>query len=595
MEVKIEMKLDQPSDVDDNSDRSQGQEFHRRSPGSFKQVNEEEREPITGCTIGLAAYDPSNRTQGGRSPCFYTSSNEEGSPSSPSSLPKEMTVTLTRHARSSSTTPDLTPPTVVQAPLLSPPASARGPLDSPSKPTVLYRLGEKRLEAEGFGPSKLNPSCQGGKGSMGKQPSKSVSRLCFPFVTTSPKRKDKYKERQLVPGTGSGTVSGTRDTSSSATTPVSPPPPIITATPRLHSASSPPRLHKYSCSPTRFCPSLVKRALPVRKHGRHAYANRGYSHEALAYVKCFWSVRQEGIKAGDEKPSIEKPQFARAVHPATTLQTQLRSSLGEPSPATRIAIAAASGTASATGSSEEKTVPASIHPRRGDISALRDPQCVEVDKTCAALNVWTIAKMVWIVEVMRKWEQEQEKEERRRRSRLRVRMLWHEDRSEDGEGSLGLLTRSTSTSSLSDDSEMTLVEDESFLSSCLEEDGTDAEEEDSDDMLQLVVRGRKLTPNRFFTGSEFNTSITTPSVSPGSTLDLDKPSIPQLLYQPPVEAPKSGLADPEWAADWMGQWEIVRKLSQEQRKCIDGSGGYNRPILSASNTYSAPITVSNST
>ena len=273
------------------------------------------------------------------------------------------------------------------------------------------------------------------------------------------------------------------------------------------------------------------------------YSNHGYSHEALDYIKSFWSMKSDGGR-------------------------QNHTNLGAASPGTVASVPAAP---TAIDPPEQTTVPARIHPRCGDISALRDPRCAELDESFGTLGIWTIAKAVWMAEVcvgMEKLEREREMEDRRkRRGRLIVRMLWDEDT--DGDESSDLLTRSTSMSSLSDDSETTLVEDDSpsasFLSpsSLFLDAASDGDEQDADDGIQLVIRGRKFTSQA--------------KHSSHSTLS----GLTSIRNQ--VEASKSQLTaarccQSEWATDWLSRWEVIGNPSQTQKKSIydDWSGGYNK-------------------
>ena len=559
MKTDLATETDLPSSNFDHSisDRSENLQFYRQLAGS------DSFEAITGKTIGVTAsvaHSPSGCKEGDNFPVmsFYTPTNDGTSHSSPSLLssssPKDM-IAVTRHLPKS----DLTTP----APSAEP-APAPAPLLSSTRcsSNSLKSTGP-RFEAEG--PTRVSPDGgRGGKGSAGKKSPTSVSRLCFPFVTTSPKRKDKVKDRRLVLATAEA-VSNPGSTNSPGSAAISVPPPLVKSLPP--SASSPSR---YSCAPTRFCPFGVKSQrtppLHMQKHQRHLYANRGYSHEALEYVKSFWCMRQEGIKSDGGKAYMEESKIARTVHPGAAHQTQKRSSVDESSPTGSRPItttATSSSTATTTTASLNGTAVPSIHPRRGDISALRDPQCAEADRIFDALGIWTISKMVWMVDVgvgIRKLERKRNKEEvRRRNSHLRVKMLWHgEGKDGDEGGSLDASMRSTSLSSLSDDS-LTLVDDESL--SCV---GSD---DDEDDMLQLVIRGRKITPQAHDQGLDPGCSAglsATPSISPGSEYKFDRSA----LYHIPIEASKLKLSGSgsqlEWTTDWTSRWEIVRNRLQDR-------------------------------
>src|SRR5260221_10103501 len=106
----------------------------------------EGRDPINSKNVGVSAY---SRTEGDK-PCFYTPSADDAtSPSSPSSSSSKQMALVTCHSQQSGLAP--------LAESLAP--TTRGPPSHLGAPSV------------GRAPS-----------TVGKKSSKSVSRLCFPFV-----------------------------------------------------------------------------------------------------------------------------------------------------------------------------------------------------------------------------------------------------------------------------------------------------------------------------------------------------------------------------------------------------------------------------
>ena len=274
----------------------------------------------------------------------------------------------------------------------------------------------------------------------------------------------------------------------------------------------------------------------MQKHRRHVYPNRGYSHEALGYVKSFWTIKSGGHSN--------------------------RTNIGV-APPVAVTGAPVSNAPTAIDPPEQNTVPASIHPRHGDISALRNPQCAEIDKSFGGLGIWTIAKAVWMAEVVVGMGKREMEDRRRRRSRLIMRILWDEDTDGDGDESPDLLTRSTSSSSLSDDSEMTLVEDDSVSASFLDP-ASDGDEEDADD--GILIRGRKFTPQAKCSSHSTRSGLTSP--------------------QTQVEAPKSQLTatryQSEWATDWLSRWDVIRNLSEVKKSIHDDRcGGYDKLLTNS--------------
>jgi hypothetical protein len=112
----------------------------------------------------------------------------------------------------------------------------------------------------------------------------------------------------------------------------------------------------------------------------------------------------------------------------------------------------------------------------------------------------------------------------------------------------------------------------SFLSpfSSMKEEDCSSDEEDADDRLQLVIRGRQFTSQAQSSVSSSRSSTSrTPSASPGRKfdLDLDKSNIgrfvPPPVFQTRVEVSKltgDGYCQHEWATDWMSRWDIIRNL-----------------------------------
>jgi hypothetical protein len=120
---------------------------------------------------------------------------------------------------------------------------------------------------------------------------------------------------------------------------------------------------------------------------------------------------------------------------------------------------------------------------------------------------------------------------------------------------------------------------------------TDESDEEDDERLQLVVRGRKPVPqarsqaqascrSTFSARSGSVSTSTNPGTGTGQKLldlDLDidlaksdiiRPSVPRaLLYHPRVEVSNfkltaAGGCKLEWETDWASRWENVRNLSQ---------------------------------
>ena len=319
----------------------------------------------------------------------------------------------------------------------------------------------------------------------------SVSRLCFPFVMTSPRRKK------------------------------APPP-------------TPPIRHKYSCFPTKLSPFPAER--PSTMHKRHNYGNHGHSRLALDYAKWFWSIREEEWR-GTKEAGTSKTCDAALPTTITTVHPKRIAVLCEPN------------------ASQETSLPISINPRRGDISALRDPYCVEVDRSSMVLPAWTIAKALWMYDLCLALA-----------NRCPAPQIsWDEDVS-DVESDLEL-DMSTSCSSISDDSEGTLVD-------------VDSEESDyfspGNRLLPAEEKGFLLPELQIACSSVSTTPAISPPSSPlPSQQNLDQ--IPQCLSAKVVRhRDHHFLSKFSWAATSYSRWEILKSLLHNGP---DGRPKFSDPAL----------------
>jgi hypothetical protein len=133
----------------------------------------------------------------------------------------------------------------------------------------------------------------------------------------------------------------------------------------------PPIRRSYSSLPSPLSPTPMRPFSKINQPTRHNYRHHGHSNHRLQYLKWFWSMREHDpdalvAQAGDNNAQndISLPSYA-------------------PLPKSQQCVLA----------------PITIHPRRGDISALRDPYCVYIDRCFAALPLWTIGKTLWMFDV----------------------------------------------------------------------------------------------------------------------------------------------------------------------------------------------------
>ncbi|KAH6917859.1 hypothetical protein BKA70DRAFT_2817 [Coprinopsis sp. MPI-PUGE-AT-0042] len=130
-------------------------------------------------------------------------------------------------------------------------------------------------------------------------------------------------------------------------------------------------------------PAPPPRRSPVSRIAayRAYHRNHGYSRQALLHAKWFWSTR-EGEWQDSAKP------VAGLMSPEVSVG--LKASKGTKPPAFE-------GDAF-EGDDEERAISPAVtaFPRRGDITALRDPYCVEADRCFAHVPMWTLAKVLWV-------------------------------------------------------------------------------------------------------------------------------------------------------------------------------------------------------
>ncbi|KAF9448130.1 hypothetical protein P691DRAFT_792887 [Macrolepiota fuliginosa MF-IS2] len=190
-----------------------------------------------------------------------------------------------------------------------------------------------------------------------------ISRLSFPFVKSAKSPPSKAVKSSSPPSTA-------------PSQPVSAP---IASSKRDMKPSSPP------VTPLPF-PHL-----PHCNPQRHNYRHRGYSRHALAHIKWFWATREDvwEVKAGPVR--TVKPQLEESFL-ETALDDPLASPLNSPCQKRKSAL-------HPVHPQELELPPMSIHPRRGDLSALHDAFCIQIDRTFVNLPMWTIAKTLWMHDV----------------------------------------------------------------------------------------------------------------------------------------------------------------------------------------------------
>ena len=315
--------------------------------------------------------------------------------------------------------------------------------------------------------------------------SPSVSRLCFPFVTTPSPRRHK--------------------------SPPSPPPPTR---------------HKYSCFPSPMSPVTVARPSP--KLQRHCYGQHGYSRNALEHVKWFWSLHEEDWEGTEQNP--------KGVSQEHGIGSSTPFHLSPLSP-------------SQIDPMEHTVSPMTIHPRRGDISALRDPYCTDVDRCFVALPTWTIGKAIWMHEL--------HMADAKRNASIQDQD--DEDTESDYGESENELETSASTH-FSDDSDTTLVESENEYDQPVTEASPKAKNK-SDKIQDNSARPPYVDGIAGQSSSSFLSG----------RLIFDRTSWAQA---PNDVNPKSRTAEPlkpMWATNWYHRWEFLLDMARRDKAIFDGA------------------------
>ncbi|KAG6830122.1 hypothetical protein H0H92_002171 [Tricholoma furcatifolium] len=150
---------------------------------------------------------------------------------------------------------------------------------------------------------------------------------------------------------------------------------------------------KFSCLPSPLSTHHISPSAASFRNtpNRHRYRHHGHSRHALLHLKWFWSAREDiwiehkarlceskaygGLSIfSSVSPGLRLPSGPVPSHPDDTPDSP---------PLHPIA----------------QLPPLSIHPRRGDLSALRDPYSVHIDRYFVGMPLWTMSKTLWMFDV----------------------------------------------------------------------------------------------------------------------------------------------------------------------------------------------------
>ncbi|KAJ6473571.1 hypothetical protein C8R47DRAFT_1221382 [Mycena vitilis] len=223
---------------------------------------------------------------------------------------------------------------------------------------------------------------------------------------------------------------------------VPPPPPC----PRRATPSpSRTKYYSYSALPSPLSPTADSDAYTnTNPHPhRHAYGHHGRSRCALLHFKYLWALREDTWDA-----HVNSYAYT-GISSSPRNTAAIPRNHGHPPPPPPLP-------------------PLTIHPRRGDLRALRDPYPAHMDRCFAALPLWTLGKTLWMYDVhvgaahrarmALVLELDDKDKDKDRESEDEERETGDGD-DEDSEGES--MAASVSTAGFSDDSDETLVESES--------------------------------------------------------------------------------------------------------------------------------------
>ncbi|KAJ7792942.1 hypothetical protein B0H14DRAFT_2928748 [Mycena olivaceomarginata] len=290
-------------------------------------------------------------------------------------------------------------------------------------------------------------------------------------------------------------------------------PPVPSCSSRSPSVYSPPIRTKYTCLPSPLSPdsdACISYTNPLR----HAYGHHGRSRHALLHLKYLWAMRED---QWDEHAMRMHESYAYdGVSPASA-----RHAFPSSPPPPRV---------QSPDYSHLRMPPLTIHPRRGDLSALRDPYCAHMDRCFVGMPLWTMGKTLWMYDV-------------HVLAGHRVRLLSegtpfeNEDEESGSEGENSTMASSMSTAGFSDDSDETLVDSER---SCSDDEGMDIMEDvdlgsdagkETDGAVEVQLCSRPL----------------------GDYLD----SKPRLLMS---RVPAKSSPPPRWETTWYKRFEVLIEL-----------------------------------
>ncbi|KDQ31733.1 hypothetical protein PLEOSDRAFT_1100263 [Pleurotus ostreatus PC15] len=322
----------------------------------------------------------------------------------------------------------------------------------------------------------------------------------------------------------------------------------------------------FSCLPSPLSPCYLVEPYPSRPKSpvlpRHDHRHHGRSHNALLHFKWFWSMREEEWQ-DHELDAQEADKLSRSPTTRQSLPSLTKTSFQK----------------SKKLKQASRFSPLSIHPRRGDVLALRDPYCALVDRCFAELPMWTMAKTLWMFDLQMGLE-------------ISSHRNSASDSGDDSEYSAGCAIRTrdaralSTSSGASDDSDVTLVESDIDV----DEDMEPVEETTLNEMADTSV-SMESPPDAFLSaetssskGRDTSDDIihkphppSSPKSSPKSSrVSLSSHTKSRFVSRPPYFNPSfpsvarslgyhQKSRSMGWETDWYRRWDLLTDIIRLDR------------------------------
>ncbi|KAG6914886.1 hypothetical protein DXG01_014744 [Tephrocybe rancida] len=292
---------------------------------------------------------------------------------------------------------------------------------------------------------------------------------------------------------------------------------------------------KFSCLPSPLSSRYIPRHVSYRHTPqRHRYHQHGHSRHALLHLKWFWATREEMWIEHKARMCEAKAYDGLLIFSTVSPGLRLPGGYFPPDPADTPQPPPPPPTACLP--------PLSIHPRRGDLSALHDPYSMHIDRYFVGMPLWTMAKTLWMFDLhmasgdLANNEEELDSD------------LFEEAHIEDDS------IKTSDSNAFSDDSDSTLVDSESEADVVRR---VQAEQEAAGETSCELHASER--------GSDASSSST-----PGPEESKSPASCQPEMPSPEPRCSRSPTPSVGWATNWYRRWEVLLQLCVEKDAKISG-------------------------